>query len=386
MGVLFGGNRVFKCEFFGEIIGVIDDIITLVGYLFFEPIWETWENMTTIQKHRAVAAIVTSGLGLITGLLFILKGIEWATKASMALMIIGFIMDWIFTGIEWFNDYHNPSSFSIGNPLVTHNRVKLKRKGSYEIGDEMEFKMDYTHGGDAWEHRVKTKMEEENGASEESQYKYGITAASSGPTSPALIENGLNLEKLSSNGVIDVRMISEHTRDGTWQDSTWNWWWYTTPGTGILNWENYKRDPFTYQIGPVMENSISDFYKNVKVTTSPVSDHDSDGLTQSQEILVGTNPRIADTDSDGLLDGAEVTVTTDSTFNYFVESIDLDFGLYKGGTLENLKDEDATCYIVESGSIFLGVVQEVREYFIFEPGNNIEQLKFVFEHNLITPL
>ena len=35
---------------------------------------------------------------------------------------------------------------------------------------------------------------------------------------------------------------------------------------------------------------------------------DGDGLTDAQENLAGTNPRIADSDSDGLFDGVELSM------------------------------------------------------------------------------
>jgi hypothetical protein len=42
-------------------------------------------------------------------------------------------------------------------------------------------------------------------------------------------------------------------------------------------------------------------------------DADGDGLTDSEEQLLGTDPTLADTDGDGLLDGAEVELGTDPT-------------------------------------------------------------------------
>ncbi len=41
-------------------------------------------------------------------------------------------------------------------------------------------------------------------------------------------------------------------------------------------------------------------------TTSPTCDADNDGLTNAQEIALGTNPTVADTDGDGVDDGVEV--------------------------------------------------------------------------------
>ncbi|ALM48519.1 hypothetical protein AMR72_06155 [Flavobacterium psychrophilum] len=45
--------------------------------------------------------------------------------------------------------------------------------------------------------------------------------------------------------------------------------------------------------------------------TSPTCDQDGDGLTNAQEAAAGTNPTVADTDGDGILDGAEVTAGSD---------------------------------------------------------------------------
>jgi len=44
-------------------------------------------------------------------------------------------------------------------------------------------------------------------------------------------------------------------------------------------------------------------------------DADDDGLTDSEEQLLGTDPSVADTDGDGLLDGAEVELGTDPTLS-----------------------------------------------------------------------
>ena len=45
---------------------------------------------------------------------------------------------------------------------------------------------------------------------------------------------------------------------------------------------------------------------------SPLCDQDNDGLTNSQELTLGTNPTVADTDGDGINDGTEVNGATPS--------------------------------------------------------------------------
>jgi hypothetical protein len=50
------------------------------------------------------------------------------------------------------------------------------------------------------------------------------------------------------------------------------------------------------------------------VVISPIlRDSDGDGLTDPQEIRLGTDPGVADTDNDGLRDGEEVHHLTSTT-------------------------------------------------------------------------
>ena len=55
-------------------------------------------------------------------------------------------------------------------------------------------------------------------------------------------------------------------------------------------------------------------------SANPLSDCDNDGLTNAQEIVIGTNPYNSDTDGDGVLDGTEVVDNT-NPLNY-CESIE----------------------------------------------------------------
>ena len=67
-----------------------------------------------------------------------------------------------------------------------------------------------------------------------------------------------------------------------------------------------------------------DFASASLTVSDPAIDSDMDGLTDGEEIELGTNPNIADTDGDGIKDGPEVAAgfdPTDSTDVFQVESI-----------------------------------------------------------------
>ena len=51
----------------------------------------------------------------------------------------------------------------------------------------------------------------------------------------------------------------------------------------------------------------------------PLPDTDEDGLTDAQEVELGTNPNNPDTDGDGLIDGVEVGLGTDPLNSNSVE-------------------------------------------------------------------
>ncbi len=88
-----------------------------------------------------------------------------------------------------------------------------------------------------------------------------------------------------------------------------------TDGTNTAIGETFSFTPVSigdYQISA----SVTDSFGSVTVETITVSvvtdlgvlDDDSDGLSNNEELALGTDPLIADTDGDGLLDGEEVSV------------------------------------------------------------------------------
>ena len=67
-----------------------------------------------------------------------------------------------------------------------------------------------------------------------------------------------------------------------------------------------------------------------------VTDTDSDGLPDAQEVLLGTNPNDADTDDDGVIDGAEPNPALDSDGDGLINPLDVDSdndGLFDGTEL-----------------------------------------------------
>ncbi len=55
---------------------------------------------------------------------------------------------------------------------------------------------------------------------------------------------------------------------------------------------------------PLEEQALE---SNVQEESAPVADTDGDGLMDTEERRLGTNPAVADSDTDGLFDGEEVT-------------------------------------------------------------------------------
>ncbi len=55
-----------------------------------------------------------------------------------------------------------------------------------------------------------------------------------------------------------------------------------------------------------------------------LSDTDSDGLSDSAEGSIGSNPLLADSDNDGLLDGEEPSPTADSDNDGIINVLDRD--------------------------------------------------------------
>ena len=56
-----------------------------------------------------------------------------------------------------------------------------------------------------------------------------------------------------------------------------------------------------------ISNTLSENQKDCLASQSTAVDSDSDGLTDDQEALYGSDPKNSDTDGDTYLDGAEVT-------------------------------------------------------------------------------
>ncbi len=63
-----------------------------------------------------------------------------------------------------------------------------------------------------------------------------------------------------------------------------------------------------FQLPQKRVNPITKTVSAIDTDDKLVNDSDNDGLTDDEEIKLGTNPNVADTDLDGLLDGAEVYI------------------------------------------------------------------------------
>ncbi len=100
--------------------------------------------------------------------------------------------------------------------------------------------------------------------------------------------------------------------------------WYSafrTRQTFLL--EPEKQNQAQVEANKTQKESINKKYQfqnnqpnNLKTATSSlVKDFDSDGLTDKQEKLLGTNPKKMDTDQDGLFDGEEVNIYKTNPLN-----------------------------------------------------------------------
>jgi hypothetical protein len=80
--------------------------------------------------------------------------------------------------------------------------------------------------------------------------------------------------------------------------------------TGMQNDETYSCEITAYAGSDPSETVAMGF---VTPTLNAPVDSDNDGLTDTQEVDLGTDPENADSDGDGLEDGAEVALGTDPT-------------------------------------------------------------------------
>ncbi|MCX6401495.1 MAG: MBG domain-containing protein [Propionibacteriales bacterium] len=130
--------------------------------------------------------------------------------------------------------------------------------------------------------------------------------------------------------------------------------------------------PITITAGTVasMNYTVSYVSGTLTVTAVGVADTDGDGLTDTQERALGTNPAKADTDGDGLKDGAEVNGTTITSKVRLSGKSFTAIGLVKTNPLKADTDGDGltdgaevagytltTKVLTPSGSYVIGFVQ-----------------------------
>jgi len=82
-------------------------------------------------------------------------------------------------------------------------------------------------------------------------------------------------------------------------------------GTGIFDWTPAAGQAGRYEITFRASDGILEDTQRVVITIYSVGDSDGDGLTDEEEIALGTDPFKADTDGDGHGDGEEVNAGTD---------------------------------------------------------------------------
>jgi len=92
----------------------------------------------------------------------------------------------------------------------------------------------------------------------------------------------------------------------------------TAPGHNKIDICHFDDEEMQYVLISIPEKAVSAHEKNHDMDIIPAPedgcpviepepvDTDSDGLTDDEEVLLGTDPLVADTDSDGLIDGDEV--------------------------------------------------------------------------------
>ena len=89
----------------------------------------------------------------------------------------------------------------------------------------------------------------------------------------------------------------------------------TIYGAGTVNTMTLGTYTLTYSASDSAFNSATPVSRTVNVILDPNGDQDSDGLTNSQEDFLGSNPIASDSNSDGVNDGAAYSVGLNPTFN-----------------------------------------------------------------------
>lgn len=123
------------------------------------------------------------------------------------------------------------------------------------------------------------------------EYFFGTNPLSAASKPPVLLSSRVgNLFTLSWPSVLGVNYRIEHSETlQLWEPRI-----PSLPGTGLQ-----------MQVGGNM-GAGNDFFR---LGANLPGDFDGDGLSDVEEAMIGTNPRLVDTDGDGLSDGAEVFLT-----------------------------------------------------------------------------
>ena len=136
-------------------------------------------------------------------------------------------------------------------------------------------------------------------------------------------------------------------------------------GTGIFDWTPAMGQAGQYKITfRASDGTLKDFQR-VTLTIYSTGDTDGDGLTDEEEIALGTDPFKADTDSDGYNDGDEVNAGTDplSEFSYPAETA---ISLKQGFNLIAIPEDVTSMPDLKDWLSVLGDLTDIEKVLVYD--------------------